>query len=124
MTERLLIGFQLMQEIQLTTGNVINENEQNLDWDGDWLSATSISDTGWYAEIFIPWAITSMKSQKGEERTIGFCFYRMMIAENKVSATCKGSPYVNKFLSVFDVMNFKKKRSFTVGLLSLCNLVG
>ena len=49
-----------------------------------------------------------MKSQKGEERTIGFCFYRMMIAEYKVSATCKGSPYVNKFLSVFDVMNFKK----------------
>ena len=92
----------------INDGTVINENEQNLDWDGDWLSATSISDTGWYAEIFIPWAITSMKSQKGDERTIGFCFYRMMIAEYKVSATCKGSPYVNKFLSVFDVMNFKK----------------
>ena len=92
----------------INDGTVINENEQNLDWDGDWLSATSISDTGWYAEIFIPWAITSMKSQKGDERTIGFCFYRMMIAEYKVSATCKGSPYVNKFLSVFDVMDFTK----------------
>ena len=92
----------------INDGTVINENEQNLDWDGDWVSATSISDNGWYAEIFVPWAITSMKSQKGDERTIGFCFYRMMIAEYKVSATCKGSPYVNKFLSVFDEMNFKK----------------
>ena len=49
-----------------------------------------------------------MKSQKGEERTIGLCFYRMLISEYKVQATCKGSPYVNKFLSVFDEINFKQ----------------
>ena len=59
-------------------------------------------------EIFIPWTITSMKSQKGEERTVGLCFYRMLLSEYKVSATCKGSPYVNKFLSVFDEINFKQ----------------
>ena len=92
----------------INDGTVINENEQNMDWDGDWLSATSITDTGWFAEIFIPWTITSMKSQKGEERTVGFCFYRMLLSEYKVSATCRGSPYVNKFLSVFDEMNFKQ----------------
>ena len=92
----------------INDGTVINENEQNLDWDGDWLSATSITDNSWYAEIFIPWTITSMKSQKGEERIVGLCFYRMLLSEYKVSATCKGSPYVNKFLSVFDEMNFKK----------------
>ena len=49
----------------INDGTVINENEQNMDWDGDGLSATSITDTGWFAEIFIPWTITSMKSQKG-----------------------------------------------------------
>ena len=49
----------------INDGTVINENEQNMDWDGDWLSATSIADTGWYVEIFIPWSIASMKSQKG-----------------------------------------------------------
>ncbi len=92
----------------INDGTVINENEQNLDWDGDWLSATTIAEEGWYAEIFIPWTITSMKSQKGEERTIGLCFYRMLISEYKVQATCKGSPYVNKFLSVFDEINFKQ----------------
>ena len=92
----------------INDGTVINENEQNLDWDGDWLSATSITDEGWYAEIFIPWTITAMKSQQGEERTIGLCFYRMLISEYKVQATCKGSPYVNKFLSVFDEINFKQ----------------
>tara|TARA_Y100000590_G_scaffold122407_1_gene140088 strand:- start:11121 stop:13436 length:2316 start_codon:yes stop_codon:yes gene_type:complete len=92
----------------INDGTVINENEQNLDWDGDWLSATSISEEGWYAEIFIPWTITSMKSQEGKKRSVGLCFYRMLIADYKVQATCKGSPYVNKFLSVFDEIDFQQ----------------
>lgn len=92
----------------INDGTVINENEQNFDWDGDWLSATSISEEGWYAEIFIPWTITSMKSHKGVERTVGLCFYRMLLSEYRVFATCRGSPYQNKFLSVFDEFNFKQ----------------
>ena len=44
-------------------GDAIIKNEQQFDgdWDGDWLSATSISGDHWYAEIFIPWSIAPMK---------------------------------------------------------------
>ncbi|MFL2697688.1 MAG: DUF5916 domain-containing protein [Gammaproteobacteria bacterium] len=89
-------------------GVVVNENEMNDDWDGDWLQATSINDEGWVSEILIPWSIAPMKSVSSEEREIGLCFYRLIISEFRVFATCRGSPYQEKFLSIFPKIKVKK----------------
>ena len=54
----------------INDGVVINENEGNDDWDGDWKQATAVQDDGWTSEILIPWSIAPMKSVSTEEREI------------------------------------------------------
>ena len=95
----------------INDGVVINENEGNDDWDGDWKQATSVQDNGWTSEILIPWSIAPMKSVSTEEREIGICFYRLIISEFRVFATCEGSPYQEKFLSIFPKIKVKKYES-------------
>ena len=92
-------------------GVVVNENEMNDDWDGDWKQATSVQENGWTSEILIPWSIAPMKSVSTEEREIGICFYRLIISEFRVFATCRGSPYQEKFLSIFPTIKVKKYES-------------
>ena len=89
-------------------GFKINENEMNDDWDGDWKQATTVQEDGWTSEILIPWSIAPMKSVSTEEREIGICFYRLIISEFRVFATCRGSPYQEKFLSIFPKIKVKK----------------
>ena len=48
----------------ISDGIYRNENEVNYDWDGDWDSATHIEGDTWFVEMFIPWTIAPMKSQK------------------------------------------------------------
>jgi hypothetical protein len=59
----------------ISDGVVVNENEGNDDWDGDWKQATSVQENGWTSEILIPWSIAPMKSVSTEEREIGICFF-------------------------------------------------
>ena len=92
-------------------GVVVNENEMNDDWDGDWKQATSVQEDGWTSEILIPWSIAPMKSVSTEEREIGICFYRLIISEFRVFATCRGSPYQEKFLSIFPTIKVQKYES-------------
>ncbi|MDG2019591.1 MAG: DUF5916 domain-containing protein [SAR86 cluster bacterium] len=95
----------------INDGVVINENEGNDDWDGDWKQATAVQDDGWTSEILIPWSIAPMKSVSTEEREIGICFYRLIISEFRVFASCRGSPYQEKFLSIFPTIKVKKYES-------------
>ena len=55
-----------------------------------------MQENGWTSEILIPWSIAPMKSVSTEEREIGICFYRLIISEFRVFATCRGSPYQEK----------------------------
>ena len=90
-----------------------NETERNWDWDADWKSATSIDKNVWYSEIFIPWSIASMRSVKGEKRTIKLAFYRMLMGLGRGVSTIQGSPYQSIFLSAFDefeVRNFNTSK--------------
>ncbi len=44
------------------------EKQFTSDWDGAWEGATSETQTGWTAEMFIPWGVVSMPKQVGARR--------------------------------------------------------
>ena len=83
-----------------------NETEKSNDWDGDWLSATTIGEDVWFTEFFIPWSIAPMKKQLGDNRKVKIGFYRMLAGYSRVIATIKGSPYQNIYMSAFNDLEF------------------
>ena len=47
-------------------GKVAPERTISAEWDGPWDSATSTTDEGWSAELFLPWAMMAMPSREGD----------------------------------------------------------
>ena len=94
-------------------GDAIIKNEQQFDgdWDGDWLSATSISDDHWYAEIFIPWSIAPMRIQRGELRKVKIAMYRVINYQNRMFGSVKASPNMGQFVSKFEEFTFKNYKA-------------
>ncbi len=99
-------GFTVSAGGSISDGIYRNENDVNYDWDADWDSATSISDEGWYAEIFIPWSVAPMKAQEGDKRKVKLSFWRMVANEWRVNTSIKGNPRQEKFMSLFHEMDF------------------
>jgi hypothetical protein len=54
----------------LLDGTVLPERQYQSDWDGPWHGATSVTEYGWSAEMFLPWSMMSMPSA-GDVRTMG-----------------------------------------------------
>jgi len=52
------------------------------DWDGTWYSQTSSNEDYWYSEIYIPWTVAPISRSKGETKTIGLWFSRVVYGEN------------------------------------------
>ena len=46
-------------------GTVLPERQFSRDWDGAWYGATSITETGWNAEILLPWSQVAMPRAEG-----------------------------------------------------------
>ncbi|PNS09414.1 DUF5916 domain-containing protein [Solilutibacter silvestris] len=59
-------------------GTITKDGNFNNDWDGNWLHAVSEDDEGWTAEILIPWSVATMGKAKGDKRTIGVYFDRVV----------------------------------------------
>src|SRR5712671_2719445 len=57
---------------------ITNENQFNKDWDGNWRHAVREDDTGWTAEVLLPWHITSMRRAKGDTRTVAIYLDRVV----------------------------------------------
>jgi len=55
----------------LVDGTVLPEKQMNLQWDGPWRGASSETDEGWSAEMFLPWSMVSMP-KAGNTRTMRF----------------------------------------------------
>ncbi len=63
-------------------GKVLPERRYSIDWDGPWVSATSVFDEGWMAEIYFPWSMMNIpKSEDG--RQIGFAVTRQVSHKNQ-----------------------------------------
>lgn len=61
----------------ITDATITSENRFNNDWDGDWRHATREDDTGWSAEMLIPWHIAPMRQSQGV-RTLGIQLDRVV----------------------------------------------
>ena len=100
-------GFTISAGGSISDGIYRNENEANYDWDADWDSATHIEGDAWFAEMFIPWSIAPMKSQKGDVRKVKLSFWRMVREEYRVNTSIKGNPRQEKFMSLFHEYEFQ-----------------
>lgn len=49
-----------------TDGTILPERQYSQEWDGAWYGATQTTDTGWSAELFLPWS--QMAMVKAEDR--------------------------------------------------------
>ncbi len=54
----------------VSDGTVLPERKYSRDWDGPWRGRSQTTDTGWTAELFIPWSTVSMPAA-GEVRHMG-----------------------------------------------------
>jgi hypothetical protein len=59
----------------LMDGTVLPERQFSNEWDGPWRGRSQVTDTGWSAELFIPWSTMSMPSA-AEIRRMGFYMSR------------------------------------------------
>ena len=67
----------------IADSTISNENQFNADWDGDWAHAVSEDDSGWSAEMLIPWHIAPMRSGDDGTRTIGIALDRVIGDSNE-----------------------------------------
>ncbi|MFZ9660900.1 MAG: DUF5916 domain-containing protein [Chitinophagaceae bacterium] len=73
---------------------VFDDTFTDLDWDGLWKVRTSRNDSGWIAEIAIPWQTLRYPKTKDSIQQWGFNIYRTRRMTNEVSAF---SPYPRNF---------------------------
>ncbi len=66
----------------------------DLDWDGLWKVRTSRTDTGWIAEIALPWQTLRYKKNNNQLQNWGFNVYRTRRMSNEIDAF---SPYPRNF---------------------------
>jgi len=53
-----------------------DENDYSDEWDGSWTVKTVASDSGWIAEVFIPWDVATMVRTDTDQRTVGLYIFR------------------------------------------------
>lgn len=73
---------------------VFDDTFTDLDWDGLWKVRTSRNDSGWVAEIAIPWQTLRYPKKKDSTQQWGFNIYRSRRMTNEISAF---SPYPRNF---------------------------
>ena len=56
-------------------GKILPERNISRQWDGAWEGKTAVTDSGWSAEMFIPWSILSMPDAK-DRRSLPFTVSR------------------------------------------------
>ena len=66
----------------------------DIDWDGLWKVRTTRTDSGWYAEIAVPWQTLRYPKTKDSIQQWGFNAYRIRRLSNETSAF---SPYPRSF---------------------------
>lgn len=67
----------------LQDGTVIPERQFSNQWDGAWNGAAAETDTGWTAEMFIPWSTMTMPDSDGDSRQIGYYLSRLVAHKNE-----------------------------------------
>ena len=66
----------------LNDGKVLPERRFQRDWDGPWIAKASRTETGWSAEMYLPWSMMDMPAREGL-RNMGFVASRMVSHRNQ-----------------------------------------
>lgn len=92
------------------------ENNFNADWDGVWQSAVASNNSGWTAELLIPWASVPLAKSQGQNRTIRVSFDRAVWNLGERYSYPAISATQNRYLSDFVALSIP---SFTQSALSV-----
>jgi len=97
-------------------GTLLPEKQFSSDWDGAWFGATSETDTGWIAEMFIPWGIVSMPRTSGPRR-IGFYMERFVAHRDELWSWPALPDTVPRFISALQPLKLdgvEPKQQFSI----------
>ncbi len=78
---------------------VYNDDHMDPDWDAVWEAETFVDETGWYAEMRIPFA--AVRYSNGNEMTWGLNIYRYMHARGEDTSWVNWEREVSGFVSRF-----------------------
>lgn len=95
-------NFTLTRSDSIEDATISNENNFNADWDGLWYHAVSETESGWNAEIVIPWSTGLMRDVEGSERTIGLYVDRVLGMDGSRAAQPAAFFFKPTFLSEFE----------------------
>lgn len=102
---------------------VFDDIHFDVQWDGLWTVRTSRNDSGWVAEIAIPWQTLRFKNNNGNWK---INFFRRMSSKNEFSAWALyprfASPYRLQFAGIMKVMPPKSQTNFRIQPYSLSQL--
>ncbi len=82
-------------------GTITDETRTSYDWDGVWQRAVNEEPERWTVEILVPWSIAAMRDGKGETRSIGVSFQRVLHSRNEKFAYPDATPDRGRFVSNF-----------------------
>ena len=92
--------FQLNLGGSVSDGTLLPEQQYSRQWDGAWHGATARSESGWTAEMFIPWSILSMPEEAGDREMA--IYVSRNVAYRNQRWGWPGLPFTRpKFMSVF-----------------------
>jgi hypothetical protein len=86
-------------------GTTLPERQYSTNWDGAWWGATTTTERGWAAEVFVPWSQMTMPRQDADgTRRIGFYGSRMVAHLNERWAWPPLPRSQPKFMSAFQII--------------------
>ncbi len=91
----------------LMDGTVLPERKFSTDWDGPWVGRSQENETGWTAEMFIPWSAVSMPAS-GDIRRMGLYLSRKVAYREERWGWPALPDTVPKFMSVLQGLEFER----------------
>ncbi len=100
----------------LMDGTILPERRYASNWDGPWWGETAVTEQGWSAEMFLPWAMMSMPKTEGA-RAMGVYASRKVAYKNERWAWPALPSTQPQFMSVLDqveVTNVAPKQQYRI----------
>ena len=90
----------------LMDGTVLPERKFTSDWDGPWRGRSQETETGWTAELFIPWSAVAMPAT-GDSRHMGIFFSRKVAHREERYGWPALPDTLPKFMSALQSVGFE-----------------
>ena len=85
----------------LNDGKVLPERRFQRDWDGHWTAKAARTESGWSAEMYLPWSMMDMPQREGL-RNMGFVASRMVSHRNQRYQWPRYGVTTKRYVSAFN----------------------